>query len=84
MSDLIYQEYDKFAVTYDILALVREGATRHAVESTVHLSLDNVGALLSFLLEQGFVKMRDDGGFKITAMGSDFLDDFHGMRKFFQ
>jgi predicted transcriptional regulator len=83
MADLIYEQYDKFTVIYDVLALVREGATRRAVESAVHLSYDVVGSLLSFLLAQGFVKMRDDG-FKITAIGSDFLDEFQGMRKFVQ
>ena len=84
MADLIYESYDKFAVTYDILALVREGATKPEIESAVHLSSDAVSTLLSFVLAQGFVKARDEGWYKITSLGSTFLDEFQGMRKFFQ
>jgi predicted transcriptional regulator len=84
MSDLILDAYDRFAVLYDLVALVNDGvASESALASAAHLSPKIVNELLSFMLEQGYVKTgRSDSEFRITALGSNFLQEFRGMRSF--
>ncbi len=85
MTDLVLEEtYDRFVVLYDLLALVQqENATSESLAPAVHLSLGAVSQMLSFMLAQGFVKtVRSDSEFKITMLGSNFLRDFEGMRRF--
>lgn len=84
MSDLIFDAYDRFAVLYDLVVLVNDGiASGPALASVVHLSPKIVNELLSFMLEQGYVKTgRSDSEFRVTALGSNFLQEFQGMRSF--
>jgi predicted transcriptional regulator len=84
MTDLILEAYDRFVVLYDLVALINDDVTEEsALGSAVHLSPDIVGQMLSFMLSQGFVKTaRGDSEFKITALGSSFLQQFQGMRRF--
>jgi predicted transcriptional regulator len=84
MTDLVLEAYDKFALLYDLVALVGEGTgSEPALAFTARLSRDVVGQMLAFMLEQGYVKSaRSDGEFKLTVLGSDFLRDYEGMRKF--
>lgn len=84
MANLVLEAYDRFAVFYDLVALVNDDVTgESALVSAVHLSPDVVSELLSLMLAQGFVKtVRNDGEFRITALGSNFLQEFQGMRRF--
>ena len=84
MTDLILEAYDRFAVLYDLVALIHDGvAEESALASAAHLSPDIVSQILSFMLAQRFVKTAgSDSEFKITALGSSFLQEFQGMRKF--
>nr|AFK24886.1 hypothetical protein Josef01_05d18_38 [uncultured archaeon] len=85
MANLILEEAcDRFSVLYDLVALVNDDvASKSALASAVHLSHDVVDELLSFMLAQGYVKTtRNDSEFRITALGSNFLQEFQGMRKF--
>lgn len=84
MTDLVLESYDKFALLYDLVALVGEGTGGEAaLASSAGLSRDIVSQMLAFALEQGYVKTaRSDSEFKITVLGSDFLRDYAGMRKF--
>lgn len=85
MTDLVLEKtYDRFVVLYDLLALVQqENVTSESLAPAVHLSLGAVSQMLSFMLAQGFVKtVRSDSEFKITTLGSNFLRDFEGMRRF--
>jgi predicted transcriptional regulator len=76
--------YDRFAVLYDLVSLVNDGAgSKYELVSSVQLSPDVVNKLLSFMLEQGYVKtVRSDSDFRITVLGSNFLQEFQGMRRF--
>lgn len=84
MTDLVLEAYDKFSLLYDLVALVGEGTGGEtALAASVRLSHDVVRRMLAFMLEQGYVKTaRSDGELKITVLGSDFLRDYEGMRKF--
>jgi predicted transcriptional regulator len=84
MTDLVLESYDKFALLYDLVALVGEGTcSESALASCAHISRDAVSQMLAFMLEQGYVKSaRSDGEFKITVLGSGFLQEYEGMRKF--
>lgn len=84
MADLVLEAYDRFVVLYDLVALVNDDVTgESALASAVHLSPDVVNELLSFMLAQGFVKTaRSDSEFRITTLGSNFLQEFQGMRRF--
>jgi predicted transcriptional regulator len=83
MADLVLEAYDRFVVLYDILALVKENSAGESLASAARLSPSAVSQMLSFMLAQGFVKtVRSDSEFRITALGSNFLRDFQGMRRF--
>ncbi len=84
MTDLVLEIHDRFVVLYDLLALVQENTTTSgSLASAVHLSEDTVSQMLLFMLTQGFVKTaRSDSELRITALGSNFLGDFEGMRRF--
>jgi predicted transcriptional regulator len=84
MAELILETYDRFVVLYDLVALIKDGVAEESVlASAVRLSSDIVGQMLSFMLAQGFVKTaRSDSELKITALGSSFLEEFQGMRRF--
>jgi predicted transcriptional regulator len=84
MANLVLEACDRFVVLYDLVALVNDDVpTESALASAVHLSPDVVNELLSFMLAQGYVKTaRSDNEFKITALGSSFLQEFRGMRRF--
>ena len=54
-----------------------------ALASSAGFSRDAVRPVLAFMLAQGYAKTaRSDSEFKITVLGSDFLRDYAGMRKF--
>lgn len=85
MTDLILEEAsDRFVALYDLVALINDGVTdKSALAPAVHLSPDDVGQMLAFMLLQGLVKTAgSDGEFKITTLGSNFLEEFQGMRRF--
>lgn len=84
MENLLLETYDRFVVLYDLVALVNDGiASESLLASAVHLSPEVVNELLSFMLAQGFVKtIKSDSEFKTTVLGSNFLRDFGGMRRF--
>jgi predicted transcriptional regulator len=83
MANLILEAYDRFAVLSDLVALEDNGVTGEpALASAVHVSPDVVKELLSFMLAQGFVKTVRRSEFKITELGSRFLREFQGIRKF--
>jgi predicted transcriptional regulator len=83
---LVYETFDRFTVAYDILVLVHEKnvASESAIASAAHISPSAVESLMSFLLLQGFIRTAagSDSEFKITTLGANFLEEFHGMRKF--
>jgi predicted transcriptional regulator len=83
MANLVLT-YDRFAVLYDLVSLVNDGAgSKYELASSVRLSPDVVNELLSFMLERGYVKtVRSDSDFRITVLGSNFLQEFQGMRRF--
>ena len=83
MANLVLT-YDRFAVLYDLVSLVNDGAgSKYELASSVQLSPDVVNELLSFMLERGYVKtVRGDSDFRITSLGSNFLQEFQGMRRF--
>ncbi|HXV45817.1 MAG TPA: winged helix-turn-helix domain-containing protein [Nitrososphaera sp.] len=83
MANLVLT-YDRFAVLYDLVSLVNDGAgSKYELESSVQLSPNVVNELLSFMLERGYVKtVRGDSDFQITSLGSNFLQEFQGMRRF--
>jgi predicted transcriptional regulator len=83
MADLLLDTYDRFAVLYDLLILVHDRTAGSALAPSVNLSPNTTDQLLAFLLAQGLVKNAgSDTEFKITTLGSNFLRDFQGMRKF--
>jgi len=84
MTDLILEAHDRFIVLYDLVALINDDvADETALASAAHLSPDAISQMLSFMLAQGLVKTaRSDSEFKITALGSSFLQEFQGMRRF--
>jgi predicted transcriptional regulator len=84
MADLVLDAYDRFVVLYDTLALVNENVTgESALASSAHLSPGVAGRMLAFMLAQGFVKTAgSDSEFRVTALGSNFLREFQGTRKF--
>jgi predicted transcriptional regulator len=84
MTDLLLEACDRIVVLYDLVALVNDDVTgKSALASAVHISPDVVSQMLSFMLAQGFVKtVRSDNEFRITALGSSFLQEFQGMRRF--
>ena len=83
MADLVLA-YDRFAVLYDMLALMDENVTGESdLASSAHLSPGAAGQMLAFMLAQGFVKTAgSDSEFRTTTLGSNFLRDFQGMRNF--
>jgi predicted transcriptional regulator len=85
MADLLLDSsYDRFAVMYDIALLISEGVrTESAIISAVHLSSGAVSQMISFMLDQGYIKTtKSDSEFRITTLGSDLLLEFRGMRRF--
>jgi predicted transcriptional regulator len=83
MADLVLETYDRFVILYDLIALVKENETGESLASATHLSPATVNQMLAFMLTQGFVKtVSSDSDFRITALGSTFLQDFKGMRRF--
>jgi predicted transcriptional regulator len=83
MADQILETYDRFVVLYDLIALVKENNTGESLASAAHLSPGEINQMLEFMLAQGFVKTTgSDSDFRITALGSTFLQDFKGMRRF--
>jgi predicted transcriptional regulator len=78
------EAHDKFNAVYDLLAFLNENvAGASAISPPVHLSSGAVRHLLSFMLRRGFVRTAGSySEFRITALGSAFLLDFQGMRKF--
>lgn len=83
MADLVLA-CDRFAALYDMLVLMDENVTNESeLASSAHLSTGAAGQMLAFMLAQGFVKTAgSDSEFRITTLGSNFLRDFRGMRKF--
>jgi predicted transcriptional regulator len=82
MANLVLT-HDRFAVLYDLVALVNDGVgTKYELASAVQLPPDVVNELVSFILGQGYVKTRSDSEFRITVLGSNFLREFRGMRRF--
>ncbi len=84
MTDLILETHDKFVVLYDLVMLVGEGvAGEDDLALMTQLSRSVVREMLGFMLAQGYIKTgMSDREFKITALGSKFLMDFEGMRRF--
>lgn len=86
MTDLVLKEeetYDRFVVLYDLVGLVGEGvASESALASSAHLSQDVVSPMLAFMLGQGYIKAKCDSEFRITTLGSNFLNEFQGIRRF--
>jgi predicted transcriptional regulator len=85
MADLLLDDsYDRFVVMYDIALLISEGVkTESAIISAVHLSSGAVSQMISFMLEQGYIRTaKSDSEFRITTLGSNLLQEFHGMRRF--
>jgi|GEM_PF-1577152 len=85
MADLLLDStYDRFTVMYDIALLISEGVrSESALTSAVHLSSGDVSQLASFMINQGYVRTAGSGGeFRITTLGSTFLEEFQGMRRF--
>ena len=84
MTNLVLEACDRFAVLYDLVALVGEGvASESALSSSMNVSHIVVHQMLALMVEQGYVKtVRSDSEFKITVLGSDFLKDYEGMRGF--
>jgi predicted transcriptional regulator len=84
MTDLILEVHDRFAVLYDLALLIEDGvAGEDTLASSTQLSRNVVRELLMFMLAQGYIKtIKSDSEFKITVLGSKFLRDFEGMRKF--
>lgn len=84
MTDLILEAYDRFVVLYDLVALINNDVTEEsALASAARLSPYIVNQMLAFMLAQGLVKTaRIYNEFKITALGSKFLQEFQGMRRF--
>ena len=83
MADLLLDTYDRFAVLYDMLVLVNDRIAGSALAASVNLSPNTTDQLLTFLLAQGLIKTAgSDSDFKITTLGSNFLREFQGMRKF--
>ena len=79
MADLVLDAYDRFVVLYDMLALVNENVTGESA----HLPPGVADRMLAFMLAQGFVKTAgSDSEFRVTTLGSNFLREFQGMRKF--
>jgi predicted transcriptional regulator len=69
---------------YDLLAILKQDvSSESALASSAQLSHNIVSQMLAFMLAQGYIKtVKDDSEYKITVLGSYFLDDFKGMRKF--
>ena len=85
MADLLLDgSYDRFVVMYDIALLISEDVkTESAIISAVHLSSGAVGQMISFMLDQGYIKTtKSDSEFRITSLGLGFLEEFLGMRRF--
>jgi predicted transcriptional regulator len=84
MTDLVLEAYDKFVVLYDLIALVDDDVNGElALASAVQLSPDVIGQMLAFMLAQGYVKtVRSDSEYRVTALGSKFLQELQGMRRF--
>lgn len=84
MTDLVLESCDRFAVLYDLVALVGEGvASESALVSSAPVPHDVARQMLALMVAQGYVKTaRSDSEFKITVLGSDFLKEYEGMRRF--
>ena len=62
---------------------MKENPRDRSLASPAHFSPDAVSQMLSFMPAQGLVKtVRSDSEFRTTTLGSNFLRDFEGMRKF--
>ena len=84
MTDLVLETYDRFVALYDLLAILKQNVSgESALASSAQLSRSIVSQMLAFMLAQGYIKaVKNDSEYKITVLGSYFLDDFEGMRKF--
>jgi predicted transcriptional regulator len=84
MTNLVLETCDRFITLYDLVALVGEGCSNESMlASSSHLSHAIVHRMLSFMIEEGYVKTaRSDSEFKITVLGTNFLREYEGMRKF--
>ena len=84
MTDLVLETYDRFVVLYDLVELVGEGvAGESELSSSVNLSQGVVSQMAAFMLGQGYIRTaRSDAELRITALGSNFLKEFQGMRRF--
>jgi predicted transcriptional regulator len=85
MTDLLLDSsYDRFAVMYDIALLISEDVkTESAIISAMHLSSGAISQIISFMFDQGYIKTaKSDSEFRITTLGSNFLQEFQGMRRF--
>lgn len=85
MADLLLDDaYDRFVIMYDIALLISEDVkSESAIISAVHLSSGAVRQMISFMLDQGYIRTaKSDSEFRITTLGSDLLQEFQGMRRF--
>jgi len=85
MADLLLDgTYDRFVVMYDIALLISEDIQSElAIVSAVHVSSGAVSQMVSFMIDQGYIKTAgSDSEFRITTLGSEFLKEFWGMRRF--
>jgi predicted transcriptional regulator len=85
MSDLVFEEtYDRFVVLYDLVELVGEGiADESELALSANLSQGTIGQMTGFMLGQGYIRIgKSDSEFRITTLGSNFLKEFEGMRRF--
>jgi predicted transcriptional regulator len=84
MTDSVLETYDRLVVLYDLVELVGEGlASESKLASSANLSQGVVSQMAAFMLGQGYIRTaRSDTELRITALGSNFLKEFQGMRKF--
>ena len=85
MTDLVLEETrDRFVVLYDLVELIGEGiASESEISSSANLSQGLVGQMMAFMLGQGYIRIaKNDNEFRITTLGSNFLKEFEGTRRF--
>jgi predicted transcriptional regulator len=86
MANLLLDDsYDRFGVMYDIALLISEEnvKTESAIISAVHLTSAAVSQIISFMLNQGYIKTtKSDSEFRMTIAGLDFIKEFQGLRNF--
>jgi len=85
MADLLLDStHDRFVVMYDIIQLINENLkSESSIISAIHLSSGIISQLLAFIIDQGYIRITDnDSEFRITGLGSSFLKEFQGMRRF--